>query len=189
MSGPSRNAELRRKRLGYLRLYMEKRQQRHRSVHTRERVEPRCYRGEMPIGLRLTLALPQGHENSPATRRKFPGLRRAPHTHFRGSEFCAADEFSPIQVSTGIGSAWPKLILRLACCSASMGQHSLNSQALPPTRRRSRQSSQARPSRVGGRRFPGRGVCNHPLPRRPLGARMAAEKGVWAATCKRYTGF
>ena len=33
-----------------------------------------------------------------------------PHTHFRGSEFCAADEFSPIQVSTGIGSAWPKLI-------------------------------------------------------------------------------
>jgi hypothetical protein len=64
----------------------------------------------MPIGLRLTLALPQRHENSPATRRKFPGLRRAPHTHFRGSEFCAADEFSPIQVSTGIGSAWPKLI-------------------------------------------------------------------------------
>jgi len=78
MSGPSRNAELRRKRLGYLRLYMEKRQQRHRSDHTRERFEPRCYRGEMPIGLRLTLALPQGHENSPATRRKFPGLRRAP---------------------------------------------------------------------------------------------------------------
>src|SRR5437763_268585 len=136
MSGPSRNAELRRRRLGYLRLYMEKRQQRHRSDHTWERVEPRCYRGEMPIGLRLTLASPQGHENSPATRRKFPGLRRAPHTHFRGSEFCAADEFSPIQVSTGIGSAWPELILRLACCSASMGQHSLNSQALPPTRSR-----------------------------------------------------
>jgi hypothetical protein len=86
MSGPSRNAELRCRWLGYLRLYMEKRQQRHRSDHTRERVEPRCYRCEMPIGLRLTLALPQRHENSPATRRKFPGLRRAPHTHFRAGQ-------------------------------------------------------------------------------------------------------
>src|SRR5205085_12401799 len=74
MSGPSRNAELRCRWLGYLRLYMEKRQQRHRSDHTRERVEPRRYRGEMPIGLRLTLARPQRHENSPATRRKFPGF-------------------------------------------------------------------------------------------------------------------
>ena len=73
MSGPSRNAELRCRWFGYLRLYMEKRQQRHRSDHTRERVEPRCYRGEMPIGLRLTLALP----------RKDTRIRPPPDASFR----------------------------------------------------------------------------------------------------------
>lgn len=57
MPGPARNADLRYRWLRYLRLHMEKRQQRHRSEHARERVEPRCYRGEMPIGLRFTLAL------------------------------------------------------------------------------------------------------------------------------------
>jgi len=30
---------------------------------------------------------------------QFPGLRQATHTHFRGSEFGAADKFSPMQLT------------------------------------------------------------------------------------------
>ena len=56
MPWSARNAELRYWWRRYVRLYMEKRQQRYRSDHARKRGEPRRYRGEMPIGLRLTLA-------------------------------------------------------------------------------------------------------------------------------------
>src|SRR5437762_9009130 len=105
MSGPSRNAELRRKRLGYLRLYMEKRQQRHRSDHTRERVEPRCYRGEMPIGLRLTLALPQGHENSPDA--SFRAYAEHPTRISAGQNFARQTNSRRSRLAPGIGSAWP----------------------------------------------------------------------------------
>jgi len=52
---PARNAELRCGRVRHMRLYMEKRQQRYRSHYAWERVEPRCYRREMPIGLRFAL--------------------------------------------------------------------------------------------------------------------------------------
>ena len=58
MPWSARNAELRYWWRRYVRLYMEKGQQRYRSDHARKRGEPRRYRGEMPIGLRLTLALP-----------------------------------------------------------------------------------------------------------------------------------
>ena len=78
MPWSARNAELRYWWRRYVRLYMEKRQQRYRSDHARKRGEPRRYRGEMPIGLRLTLALPQRHENSPATRRKFRAYAEHP---------------------------------------------------------------------------------------------------------------
>ncbi len=110
MPRPARNAELRCGRVRHMRLYMEKRQQRYRSHYAWERVEPRCYRREMPIGLRFALI-----------RLTIKSARSAP-----SPALIRSVPDAPNMPAAGFSD--------LACLFGMREQRSLNSRALPLTR-------------------------------------------------------